>query len=128
MVTPSLTISIVLPVGPGLVFLLLKSQPHLLLLSGKLFHTCCKYLDLQGQCYRILVGLHLNLGIEWRPKYENVIPTDSAKLMMRKSSAIEVRLDEVGTSCCTYGCGEEPSSSGHRCGACHRVSDDKVSV
>ena len=86
MVTPSLTISIVLLVSPRLDFLLLKSQPHLLVLSSKLFHTSCKCLDLQGQCYRILVGLHLNLGIEWNyalgPKYENVVPIDGAKLMM----------------------------------------------
>ena len=48
--------------------------------------------------------------------------------MMRKSLAIQVRPDEAKTSCCTCGCGEEPSSSGHGCDACHRVSDDKVSV
>ena len=48
--------------------------------------------------------------------------------MMRKSLAIQVRPDEAKTSCCTCGCGEEPSSSGHWCDACHRVSNDKVSV
>ena len=48
--------------------------------------------------------------------------------MMRKSLAIQVRPDEAKTSCCTCGCVEEPSSGGHKCGAYHRVSDNKVSI
>ena len=70
----------------------------------------------------------------WRSKFltPNAFPTlspvSTPKLMMWKSSAIQVRLDEAGTSCCNYGCGEKPSSGGHWCGACHRVSNDKVSI
>ena len=55
----------------------------------------------------------------WKSKFltPNAFPTlspvNTPKLMMRKSSVIQIRPDEAGTSCYTYGCGEKPSSGGH---------------
>ena len=65
----------------------------------------------------------------FEPKYRDVIPTDSAKLMKCKSSAF------VGVSRWSWILVDVPINKerwlpqgGHQCGACHNVSDAKVSI
>ena len=68
-VASSISVSLIFLIEPRPVLLLLKLQPHLLILSSELFNASCKCLYLQGQCCKVLVGLHLNLGIDWKLRF-----------------------------------------------------------
>ena len=84
-VTPSMTISFIFQIAFGSVLLLLEPLLHFLILFSKLFDGGRKSLDLLSQGCRILIGLHLNIKVDgncvFKSEYENVVPTDGAKLM-----------------------------------------------
>ena len=84
-------------------------------------------MDLLSQGRGILIGLHLNIEVYgnyvFEYEYENgAFPTDGAKLMKRKFVSQSRQMDPIPNLCeCIF-------KSGHQCGACHNVSDAKVSI
>ena len=54
-----------------------------------------------------------------RCESENIVPTDGAKLMMHRIVSNSERMESFVVQ-------ENVLNDGHRCGACHNVSDAKV--
>ena len=113
--------------GPILLLLnLLKPQLHFLILFGKLFNGGRKSLDLLSQGCGILIGLHLDIEVDgncvFEYEYGNVVPTNGAKLMKCEFVNHSGQMEPIPSLC------ECILKDGHRCGACHNVSDAKVST
>ena len=83
-------------------------------------------MDLLSQGYRILIGLHLNIEVDgncvFEYEYGNVVPIDGAKLMKCEFVNHSGQMEPIPSLC------ECILKDGHRCGACHNVSDAKIST
>ena len=83
-------------------------------------------MNLLGQGGGIWIGSHLNVGVDgnyiFKYESENVVPTDSAKLMKREFVSRNRQMEPTSGLC------ECILKDGHRCGACYNVSDAKVRI